>query len=130
MSLLFEAIDSNAFNQYRQAYEGWLKETALPMIHTTTRACFLGMAVVVNKRVGPHKDVGDVRDGWVAMMAVGNYKGGAVVLPALGIQLQHEPGDVIFFRSAVLEHFVAPFEGDRAAVVFFTKNDLFAGRAA
>ena len=129
MSLHFKAIDPNAFNRYRQAYEGWLKETALPMIHTTTRAYFHGMAVVVNKRVGHHKDVGDVRDRWVTIMAVGSYRGGAVVLLALGIQLQHEPGDVIFFRSAVLEHFVAPFERDRAAVVLFTKNDLFAGCA-
>ena len=116
MSLLFEAIDQDAFNRYRQAYEGWLNETALPMIHTTTRACFLGMAVVVNKRVGPHKDVGDVRDRWVAMITVRNYKGGEVVLPALDVQLHHELGDVIFFRSTVLEHFVAPFQGDRAAV--------------
>lgn len=125
---LFEGIDLQAYNKYRQTYDAWWEDTALAVVCTTTRACFLGTAVVGNKRVGPHKDVGDRRDGWVAMIVLGDFTGGEVVLPGLKVQLLHRPGDVIFFRSAVLEHFVAPFKGERTEVVFFTKNDLFEER--
>lgn len=37
----------------------------------------------------------------------------------LGVKLDFKPGDIILFRSSLLEHFVTDFEGDRSSIVFF-----------
>lgn len=130
MSMLFEALDSDAFQHYRDTYNSWLqrKNCGLSAIHTCGRACFLGLALLRNLRVSPHKDSRDARDGWVGMTVIGDFTGGELVLSAIGCKLQHQPGDVVFFRSAILEHFVAPFQGNRTSFVFFTKDDLFEDR--
>lgn len=86
------------------------------------------MAVLKNLQVGPHKDTEDGRDGWVGMTYLGDFAGGDLVIPALNCKLQHRPGDVVFFRSAVLEHWVSHFEGERFALVLFSKNDLLEER--
>jgi len=40
------------------------------------------------------------------------------------ITIPFKSGDVVFFRSCVLEHFIAPFEGTRTSFVFFTRQTL------
>jgi hypothetical protein len=129
ISRLFEPLDPGLYQRYREDYTTWLHKSTLGAIHTCNRTCFLGMALLINLRVEPHKDKQDVKEGWVAMTCIGNFTGGNLVLPALGVQLQHEAGDVIFFRSAVLEHWVAPFKGERTAFVFFTKANMFEDRS-
>ena len=74
-------------------------------------------------RVGPQKDSGDVKDGWVAMACFGNFTGGGLCAPALWIKIPFRPGDIVFFRSSLLEHWVEEFEGGRFSVVLFTKPD-------
>lgn len=38
-----------------------LDKTALGAFQTTARVCFMGLAVVMNERVGSHKNVDDLR---------------------------------------------------------------------
>ena len=128
ISLLFGAIDRDSWTQYHTNYNCILQDTALKAIHTSGRACFLGLSVVVNMALGPHKDSNDVKDGWVAMICTGNFTGGNLVLPALEAQLEHTPGDVVFFRSTVLEHYLAAFEGERVAMVSLSMDDTFQQR--
>jgi len=122
IGVLFQCLDKDKYFEYLDNYEEYLKRTELGLIQVTPRACFLGLAVLRNARVAPHKDSGDVKDGWVAMCCFGNFTGGELVFPDLGIKIPYVPGDVIFFRSSVLEHFVAPFKGERSVLVFFTKK--------
>jgi hypothetical protein len=56
--------------------------------------------------------------------------GADLVLPDFKLRMQYRPGDVCLFRSAVIEHAVAPFNGERTAIVLFTHgNDLKLGKA-
>jgi predicted 2-oxoglutarate/Fe(II)-dependent dioxygenase YbiX len=56
--------------------------------------------------------------------------GGDLVLPDFRLRLQYRPGDLCLFRSAVIEHAVAPFHGERTAIVMFThEDDLKLGKA-
>lgn len=130
ISMLFEAVDNPAYEDYSKTYQQWLGSdaTALSTIHTCGRACFLGTAVLRNFQVRPHKDSRDPRDGWVGMTCFGDFQGGELVVPELGCKFQYQEGDVVFFRSAVLKHFVTAFEGERSAFVWFTKDDMFENR--
>ena len=82
------------------------------------RACFHGLALLRNLQVDAHKDRSDVPNGWVAMVCLGDFSGGYLALPDLGVKLDFKPGDIILFRSRLLEHFVTDFEGDRSSIVF------------
>lgn len=99
---------------------------------TSLRACFMCMALLRNTRVGPHKDRDDFKADWVAMCCFGEFEGSALCLPDLRLEgidgsgrakLDYKPGDVMFLRASVLEHFVAPFLGNRSVFVFSTKKD-------
>ena len=39
------------------------------------------------------------------------------------MRFQFQPGDVIFFRSTLVEHYVVPFVGNRTSLVFFTHHN-------
>ncbi|RPB06917.1 hypothetical protein P167DRAFT_478219, partial [Morchella conica CCBAS932] len=80
---------------------------------------FHGVAILRNLRVRPHRDGGDRKDGYTMMICAGNFTGGYLVLPQLGIKLDFKPGDIIMFKAALLEHFLSDFEGDRTSFVFF-----------
>jgi hypothetical protein len=82
------------------------------------------MAVLHGAKVGIHKDKGDVKDGWVAMICCGEFEGGDLCIPGLGLKLQHRPEDVVFLRSSLLEHFVSDFDGSRTSLVFFSHENL------
>lgn len=105
---------------YRQA----LRTGALRIMTATSRACFQGLVVIKNLAALPHKDSSDYKTGWVAMCCFGGFTGGELVIPVLKMVFKFQPGDVIFFRSALLEHYVLPFEGDRTSLVFFTHHNV------
>lgn len=92
------------------------------MMTTTKRACFQRVVLIRNLAAQPHKDTSDYKDGWVGMCCWGDFTGGHLVIPILGIQLQFKPGDIVFFRSTLLEHYVLPFEGERNSLVFFSQH--------
>ena len=51
------------------------------------------------------------------------FTGGELCAPALGIKIPFQPGDIVFFWSSLLEHWLEEFKGERFSVVFFTKED-------
>lgn len=57
------------------------------------------------------------------MTCVGAFSGGELCLPQLDVKLAFQPGDVVFFRSAVLEHFIAPCTLPRSSFVFFSHSN-------
>ena len=88
------------------------------------RACFHGLALLHNLQVDAHKDQSDVPNGWVAMVCWDNFSRGYLALLDLGVKLDFKPGDIILFRSRLLEHFVTDFEGERSSMVFFTHENV------
>ena len=58
------------------------------------------------------------------MVCWGDFSGGYLALPDLRVKLDFKPGDIIFFGSRLLEHFVTDFEGKRSSMVFFTHENV------
>jgi predicted 2-oxoglutarate/Fe(II)-dependent dioxygenase YbiX len=57
------------------------------------------------------------------MTCLGGFTGGELCLPDLDVKLRFLPGDVIMFRSAVLQHFIRATIGERSSCVFFSYTD-------
>lgn len=93
----------------------------------------MAIAVLVKHRVGSHNDQVDFLDGWTAMCCFGEFSGGDLCLPGIEVEdfegqavgemrLRYRPGDVIFLRASLLEHFLTRFDGKRKYLVIFTKG--------
>jgi hypothetical protein len=52
----------------------------------------------------PHRDLRDTLDGWVADVAFGDFEGGYLKVPQVGRRFDLQPGEVVFMRSALLQH--------------------------
>ena len=123
MSLWFEAIDEDRYKLYRGHVDFLEEEDAgVSLIKFANNQSFLGLANLRNVQVHNHKDKGDVRDGWVGMACTGSFTGGELCLLDLELKLRFLPGDVVFFRSCVLQHFVRQTIGERSSLVFFSHS--------
>ena len=120
IGILFLATDPQAYATYFNNFRKTAATTAWDIFATSRRACFHGLAVLRNLQVGRHKDKRDRKRGWTAMVCIGQFRQGFLVLPQLNLRVKFEPGDVIFFRASFLEHFLEEFQGERSALVFFT----------
>ena len=120
--MLLEALDNEMYERYHAVKEQHRDLSG--GIYQSSRGCFAGQALLINKNVGPHKDHNDLPDGWVATSPWGNWTGGESVFPALRVKFIQRAGDVLFSRSARLVHFVTPIVGHRYCQTHFTKKDL------
>lgn len=84
------------------------------------------MAVVNRGGSGPHIDGQDLAEGCCCVVPFGkDWTGGDLVFRDLGLSFVLNPGDVIFFRSALLVHENTPFVGDRRSIVLTTDRNSF-----
>jgi hypothetical protein len=67
-----------------------------------------------------HYDSGNLPGVYSVMTPLGNFQGGALVLPRWGIRIPYVPGDVILFDANQL-HGNLFFEGERLAVVCYCR---------
>jgi hypothetical protein len=123
MSLWLETVAPVKYKAYRQHVDRLVKaDTGLSAFHFTNNMSFFGMACLRNIQVYNHKDKGGVRDGWVGMTCVGEFKGGELCFPDLDVKLRFLPGDIIIFRSCILQHFIRTTIGERSSLVFFSHS--------
>ena len=80
------------------------------------------MFLFINLFPDEHVDLNYIPDGWSAMVLLGNYEGGELYLPDIGVRLPYRPRDVVFIRSRVLRHFSDYFKGMTRYVIVFTNN--------
>ena len=125
-SLVFEVVDPVMHSTYLENYRQAHINSTLAGWTSSRRACFQGLAVVRNLACDPHKDKSDKKDGYVAMMCFGDFSGGELVVTELGMRFAFQPGDVVLFRSAVLEHYITEFQGSRTSTVFFCHQGVIA----
>ena len=119
---VFQELQPLWYEKYRYNYDKIIKkDSRFAPLATSGRGCWNALALLCNFRVDPHKDSGDVKDGWVAMTCLGKFSGGELCLPQCGVRIPYEVGDVVLFRASVLEHWIMPWEGKRYSMVFFTK---------
>ncbi|PVH80933.1 hypothetical protein DL98DRAFT_654382 [Cadophora sp. DSE1049] len=125
ISLWFETIDRQRYKSYRQQVDLMTKaNTGLEAVKFANNHSFLGMASLRNVQVRNQRDRGDIRDGWVGMTCTGAFTGGELCLPDLNLKLRFLPGDVIFFRSCALQHFINTTTGERSSLVFFSHSGV------
>lgn len=55
-----------------------------------------------------------------AICTIGEYEGGLLVLPSLGIVLNSSPNTLIFLRSKDHPHFVTNYQGKRFSLVAYS----------
>ena len=96
---MFAGIDSNAWKQYRQLYEGITGPNHFSTIRSLDRPlqCFVGYYLVINLITTVHQDMKDPPDGWVAMVVFGDYEGGSLCFPDIGVELLYKSRDVVLF---------------------------------
>lgn len=70
-----------------------------------------------------HRDRKDF--GLTCLVPWGQYTGGNLVLVQLGLKIVLKPGDVFFFRSALIAHQVEEVVGMRGVLTLFTHANVF-----
>ena len=124
-SAWMEKLDYPMWQEYHNKYQDLEEQGKLRHLYQGPSGCQSGYALLINMSVEPYKDGGDVKDGWVATNCWGNFKGGLAVFPDLEFKISQEAGDLLFARTAVLEHWITPVaDGQRFSNVRFTKGDI------
>lgn len=117
-------LDPRKYEQLHKRYQE-IGPDKLKHLYQGPEACHSGLVVLVNMAVGPHKDPNDARDNWTTTNCWGDFKGGHIVFPELGIKIAQMPGDLILSHAAVLTHFLEEVqEGERFCNVRFTKKNV------
>ncbi|KAK7952418.1 uncharacterized protein PG986_008146 [Apiospora aurea] len=88
-------------------------------------------ALGVNAHTQRHRDNGDIKGGLAGLATLGNYTGGNLCLPQLGVKVRYGPGACALTRGSGLEHLVTDFQGPRffAVATNHESSKKFAWRA-
>jgi hypothetical protein len=65
-----------------------------------------------------HVDESDVKEGFVFIYALGDFEGGHMVYPQLGIRIEQKPGGIQLMRGRMMLHFICPWTGARYILVY------------
>ncbi|KAJ7864114.1 hypothetical protein B0H14DRAFT_2574554 [Mycena olivaceomarginata] len=97
LSCMFEVAYPEYHAKYTAAFKAGVWETADP-------GPWIGRAIVYKLQVSEHVDGLD--DGPTASFCVGDFDGGAMYLPDIGMKVSYQPGDILIFMSGLLYHCV------------------------
>ena len=84
---------------------------------------FTTIYIIKNLRTAYHTDTGNLRGVMSAMMPMGNFTGGELILARWRIAIAYGPGDLLFFDPQQL-HGNLPFDGERISVVFYCERRI------
>ena len=74
--------------------------------------CWAHRALLFNLETHAHRDLRDDRNGYAVISVFGSFVGGDFVVPSLGLKFSFQPGDVIFIKGQMLQHFITPWSGE------------------
>jgi hypothetical protein len=86
-------------------------------------SAYSSVYIVKHLRSGYHRDRQNLHGALSALLPVGNFTGGELVLPRWRIAFAFKPGDVLFFDPQEL-HGNLPVVGDRASLVWYCARGL------
>lgn len=124
INTMFARIAPDWYAYYETIYKMASDRPGVKDLLNSDRQVWCTMAIIHNLQVDPHKDSKDIPHGFVAMTCAGDFTKGDLVLPDLGVSIPYQPGDVVFMRSAILEHFISTYDGLRTSLVWFTHDDV------
>ena len=85
-----------------------------------------GREVLWNVLSDLHTDRQDPVFGWAILCTFGDFKGGHIYLPNLGLRMRMQPGDIVFIKGRVLRHKVEEWTGgQRICVPHFTHTSVW-----
>jgi hypothetical protein len=87
------------------------------------RTVFSTIYLAKNFRTAYHTDSGNLLGVMTALMPMGNFTGGELVLPRWRIAFALKPGDLLFFDPQQL-HGNLPFEGKRLSAAFYCARGI------
>jgi len=77
-----------------------------------------------NFRTAYHFDSGNVKGVMTALMPMGTFAGGELILPRWRLAIDFRPGDVLFFDSTEILHGNLPFQGPRLSAAFYCERHI------
>ncbi len=84
---------------------------------------FTTVYVAKNFRTAYHRDTGNLRGVMSALMPMGKFTGGELILPRWRIAIAFMPGDLLLFDPQQL-HGNLPFEGQRLSAIFYCADGI------
>eukprot|EP01117_Protostelium_nocturnum_P015615 TRINITY_DN6070_c0_g1_i6.p1 TRINITY_DN6070_c0_g1~~TRINITY_DN6070_c0_g1_i6.p1 ORF type:complete len:1505 (+),score=268.89 TRINITY_DN6070_c0_g1_i6:1087-5601(+) len=85
---------------------------------------FPGFALNEQVSTQRHRDFGDYPQGACVAVSFGNFTGGELCFLEPKIVCKFSRGQVLFFRSSVINHWNLPCEGERNSIVYFVCDAL------
>ncbi|KAI0024321.1 hypothetical protein F4780DRAFT_768939 [Xylariomycetidae sp. FL0641] len=84
----------------------------------STEEDFITLFVLgINGYTQRHRDIRDVEGGVAGLLSLGNYTGGNLCLPDLGVKVPYRPGTAAIVAGDVLEHLVLDYTGPRYFII-------------
>lgn len=125
VSTVLMHLDRPAWEESNKHYCKLRDDKSLAHLDQGPHDIHSGLAPIVNLTVQPHRDPEDARLSWTSTNTRCDYEGTWVVFPYLKIMIKQEPGDIIFCRSAYLEHWVTKItKGQRYCNTRFSKENV------
>lgn len=119
-------IDPTAHRAYTQARDQLCKMACFESIAAVDYMLFHGRSIIFNRATPRHIDSNDVPEGWAVLLALGDFDGGELYLPNLGIAIPFPPGALIFIRGGILPHEILAFRGgQRISIAHFVHESVF-----
>lgn len=84
---------------------------------------FTTIYIIKQLRSAYHADRGNLRGVMSAMLPMGEFTGGELILPRWRIAIAYKPGDLLLFDPQQL-HGNLPFEGERLSAIFYCERRI------
>ncbi|RYP11701.1 hypothetical protein DL767_011022 [Monosporascus sp. MG133] len=110
---LLSSLDPGLYQEYCEVWDNVPEEQR---VVTNERDFLTLFAVGINGYTQRHKDSNDFFKGVAGLCTFGDYTGGAMCIPQLGIKVPYRPGTCVLLRGSDMDHYVEDFSGPR----FFT----------
>lgn len=94
-------------------------------LSTEDRLVYEGREVLWNRGSNLHTDSFDPPKAFAVITAFGNFTGGHLYMPNLGLRVRLRPGDAIAIRGRVIPHASEDWEGQRISIPHFTHSQLW-----
>ncbi|RYP04519.1 hypothetical protein DL765_010161 [Monosporascus sp. GIB2] len=118
----FGLLDPELLRQYTRVAAEVGKLGFVPFETRRQEDPFVIRALLVNLMTNEHRDLSDWQRGFAALVPVGDFEGGDLVLRELGLQISSPPGCVQLIRGRELRHSITRWKGRRFVVVNATHD--------
>ena len=102
-----------------------------PLPNDLNRLCGAWLGCAVNhgqsdqEKTKIHRDASEAQYGYSGLISCGNFEGAGLILYELEVILELQPGDIVIFPDALINHSNEAVKGERCSVVAFTQENVY-----